>query len=87
MDIGNIYEALTSPTPPAHLLRAGKVLPLTITVSLLMKIEGVPLSFLSYTADALATRFSHETVPSHARSIFKEELSRYRAWRRTLFDL
>ncbi|WP_123585429.1 hypothetical protein [Phaeobacter inhibens] len=53
----------------------------------MMKIEGVPLSFLSYTADALATRFSHETVPSHARSIFKEELSRYRAWRRTLFDL
>lgn len=87
MDIENIYEALTSPNPPAQLLRAGKLFALTTTISLLIKIEGVPLSFLSYTADALDMRFPHDTVPFHARGIFKGELSRYRAWRRTLFDL
>lgn len=87
MDIENIYEALTSLNPPAHLLRAGKLFALTTTISLLIKIEGVPLSFLSYTADALDMRFPHDTVPAHARGIFKKELSRYRAWRRTLFDL
>lgn len=87
MDIENTFEALTSPNPPAHLLRAGKLFALTTTISLLIKIEGVPLSFLSYTADALDMRFPHDTVPPHARGIFKKGLSRYRAWRRTLFDL
>lgn len=87
MNINDIYEALTSPSPPKHLLRAGSPFATASALALLIPIEGVPLLALSYSAVELDARFPHESVPPSARRIFKRELSRYRAWRRTLFDL
>lgn len=87
MDIDRIYEALTSPSPPENLKRAGRPFASASALALLIKIEGVPLMGLSYSAEELDSRFPKDNVPPCARSIFKEELSRYRAWRRTLFDL
>jgi len=87
MDIQRLYEALTSPTPPPHLEPAGTPFQLATHLSLLPKIEGVPLLGLTYTAADLCNRFPHDVVPLYAQSVFKKELSRYRAWRRALFDL
>ncbi|SDY85881.1 hypothetical protein SAMN05444340_12220 [Citreimonas salinaria] len=87
MDINRTYEALTSPTPPTHLLPAGPPFATASALALLIRIEGVPLLALSYSAKDLETRFPHVMVPACARKVFKLELSRYRAWRRTLFDL
>lgn len=87
MDISRLYEALTSPTPPPHLDPAGTPFQLATHLSLLPKIEGVPLLGLTYTAEELCNRFPHDAVPLYAQPVFKEELSRYRAWRRALFDL
>lgn len=87
MDINRTYEALTSPTPPQHLLPAGPPFASASALALLIKIEGVPLLALSYSAQDLETRFPHDVVPPCARVIFKQELTRYRGWRRTLFDL
>lgn len=87
MDIQRLYEALTSPTPPPHLKPAGTPFQLATHLSLLQKIEGVPLLGLTYTAEELCNRFPHDVVPLHAQPIFKKELSRYRGWRRAIFDL
>ena len=87
MDIQRLYEALTSPTPPPHLEPAGTPFELATHLSLLPKIEGVPLFGLTYTAADLCNRFPHDSVPLYAQSVFKKELTRYRAWRRALFDL
>ncbi len=87
MDINRIYEALTSPTPPHRLKRAGAPFASACALALLIQIERVPLIALSYSATELDARFPHDLVPPCARRVFKEELSRYRAWRRTLFDL
>jgi len=87
MNINRTYEALTSPTPPQHLLRAGSPFATASALALLIKIEGVPLLALSYSAEDLQTRFPHGKVPPCAQKVFKRELSRYRAWRRTLYDL
>ncbi|MGJ8546663.1 MAG: hypothetical protein ACSHWZ_14550 [Sulfitobacter sp.] len=87
MDIQHLYEALTSPTPPPHLEPAGTPFQLATHLSLLQRMEGVPLMGLTYTAADLCNRFPHDVVPLHAQPIFKKELSRYRGWRRALFDL
>ena len=87
MDINRTYEALTSPTPPQHLLRAGSSFATSTALSLLIKIENTPLLALSYSQKDLQARFPHDRVPLCARGVFKQELSRYRAWRRMLFDL
>ena len=87
MDIQHIYEALTSPTPPKHLARAGSPFALATAISLLMTIERAPLWTLRYTADELLTRFSKSHVPPCVHGIFKTEKTRYLAWRRKIFDL
>ncbi len=87
MDINHTYEALSSPTPPPHLSPAGSSFAAASALALLIPIEGVPLLALSYSAQDLQTRFPHDRVPPCACRVFKQELSRYRAWRRTLFDL
>lgn len=87
MDIQRLYEALTSPTPPPHLEPAGTPFQLATHLSLLQKIERVPLLGLTYTAADLCNRFPHEVVPLHAQAVFKKELTRYWGWRRAIFDL
>jgi hypothetical protein len=87
MNINHIYEALTSPTPPQHLLAAGSPLALASSLTLLVRIEEMPLLGLSYTAEELQEKFPHDVVPLCAKKVFKNELSRYRAWRRMLYDI
>lgn len=87
MNITRIYQALTCPTPPAHLARVGSPFAAASVLTLLIRIEGVPLLALSYSARDLQGRFPHDRVPDCAQDVFKQELSRYRAWRRTIFDL
>ncbi|MBL3702119.1 hypothetical protein GI582_05335 [Sulfitobacter sp. BDSS02] len=87
MDINRTYEALTSPTPPQHLKRAGTPFATASALALLVQIECAPLLALSYSAEDLQARFPHDQVPLRARGVFKQELTRYLAWRRTLFDL
>ena len=87
MNIAHIYHALSCPTPPAHLARAGSPFATASALALLIQIENVPLLALSYSASDLQTRFPSHEVPLCAQKFFKLELTRYQAWRRTLFDL
>lgn len=87
MDIQKTYEALTSPCPPEHLMRAGRPFALASAIALLIKFEGVPLNLLSYAPEELDARFPHNVVPAHTQSVFKGEMTRYLGWRRMIFDV
>lgn len=87
MNIGSLYQALASSQPPVELLRAGSPFALQTALTLLSKIESVPVMMMFYSGTELSERYPANKIPVSAQGVFKNELTRYQSWRRRLLDL